>query len=317
MQRTFLFRFDMARENDEFLDRALSQGHIVYAGIAMKLKQGWIPDFLEVSLDDNPTACTLTMFELESTEIAARISARKYLPESSAEILETFRRYLQQVLRRCRSTADPRSEDIRQLDDYLGRSAHTTIWTAGALRHPAETIERLPLIDQGVAQPKSAIHSRAHNQTHSLRGEVLLSSREHKTLSRTILILDAVMRGWDKSDTSLRIFRDLHSQRLRKCVQDNRSDFPTLCELLCGQKTGVRVVIEDATRELCVIWNQFQSGSHSESTILSALERFLPIDRELDPNAPVRIAFEKARLALNDSVERSVGVDVEPNAAHS
>jgi hypothetical protein len=88
---------------------------------------------------------------------------------------------------------------------------------------------------------------------------------------------------------------------LRKYVQDNPSDFPTLSELLFGQKTGVRVMIEDAARELCTIWSPFQPGRYSETTVLAALERFLPIDRKLDPHASVRIAFEEARLVLNDS----------------
>jgi hypothetical protein len=173
MHKTFLFRFDGAGENDEFLDHARSQGHVVYSGIEMKLTRGWIPDFLEVSLNDNPVACSLTIFELESTEHVARASARKYLPESSHDILEIFRRYLHRVLQRCRSTADPRAGDIQQLDEALGRAEHTSIWTAAALRRPPQTVERLPLIDQGIAPPKSAIDSRTHNQTSSLSGRTI------------------------------------------------------------------------------------------------------------------------------------------------
>jgi hypothetical protein len=81
MPDTFLFRFDGARENDEFLNHARLKGHLVYAGLAMQLQRGWIPDFVEVSLDEENNSCSITIVELESTDSGARISARKYLPE--------------------------------------------------------------------------------------------------------------------------------------------------------------------------------------------------------------------------------------------
>jgi hypothetical protein len=307
MHKAFLFRFDGARENDEFLDHARSQGHLVYSGIEMKLSRGWIPDFIEVLFDDNSAACSLTIFELESTETVARVSARKYLPESSHDILKTFRQYLHRVLQRCRSTADPRARDIQQLNDALGRDAHTSIWAAGALRRPPQTVERLPLIDQGAAPRNSVIDSQPHQPANSLSGELSLSPREHKTLSRSVLILDAVTRGWDKSDASLRAWRNLRSQPLRNHIQGNPSNFPALSVLLLGQKTGVRVMIEDAARELCTIWSQFQPGRHAETTVLRALTNFLPIDRELDPSASVRMAFEKARQVLDESAAQPLG----------
>jgi hypothetical protein len=307
MNKTFLFRFDGARENDEFLEHARSQGHLVYSGTEMKLTRGWIPDFIEVVLDDNLVACSLTIFELESTENVGRVSARKYLPESSHEILETFRQYLHRVLQRCRSTADPRARDIQQLDDALGHAAQTSIWTAAALRRPPRTVERLPLIDQGIALRNSPIESRTHYQTSSLRGELSLSAREHKTLSRTVLILDAVARGWDKSDASLRAWRGARSQPLRNDIRQNPSKFPTLSVLLLGQKTGVGVMIEDVARELCVIWSLFQPGHHSQATVLTALEKFLPIDRNLDPRVSVRKVFETARLVLDDGAAQPLG----------
>src|ERR1039458_461632 len=192
MHKTFLFRFDGARENDDFLNHAVSQGHVVYSGIEMKLTRGWVPDFLEVSLDDNPVACSLTMFELESTETAARVSARKYLPEPSDDILEKVLQYLLRVLQRCRQTADPRGGEIKELYDALARTAHARIWTAAALRQPPRIVERLPLIDQGLFSARPATELRTCNQKSLLRGELSLSAREHKTLSRSILVLDAV-----------------------------------------------------------------------------------------------------------------------------
>jgi hypothetical protein len=76
--------------------------------------------------------------------------------------------------------------------------------------------------------------------------------------------------------------------------------------LLLGQKTGVRVMIEDVARELCTIWNQFPPGRHAEAKVLRALTKFLPIDRELDPSASVRMAFEKAHQVLDESAAQSL-----------
>jgi hypothetical protein len=50
---TFLFRLDGAQENEAFLDLARSKGHFVYAGLAMTLERGWVPDFVEAVIDDD------------------------------------------------------------------------------------------------------------------------------------------------------------------------------------------------------------------------------------------------------------------------
>lgn len=118
MPGTFLFRFDGARENDEFLNHARSKGHRVYAGIAMQLQRGWIPDFVEVSLDEEVATCTITIVELESTEGSALVSARKYLPESSKDILSIFQKYqagASEMPNNCRSTRRRHSEGSRCL----------------------------------------------------------------------------------------------------------------------------------------------------------------------------------------------------------
>lgn len=303
MRKIFLFRFDGKTENEEFLGQARSTGHFVYQGTEMKLSHGWVPDFIEVSLDDDPAVCSLTIFELESNESEARKSARKYLPESSQDTLATFQQYLRRALQRCRSTADSRAEDIQYLENALNRARTLTVWTAGALRSPPKTIERLPLIDQGIALDNSPADSASHTRTSKLAGEVLLSSRDHKALFRSVLILDAVVRGWDKSDASLRAWRNLRSQPLKRDIQQNPNGFPTLFALLLGQKTGTRVMIDDAAREIAVIWNKFQPGRHTERAVLAAIEAFLPFERQLVSHESVRKAFEKARLVLRDGAE--------------
>lgn len=303
MPKTFLFRFDGARENNEFLEHARLKGYLVYAGLAMQLQHGWIPDFVEVSLDEETIKCTITIVELESTEVTALISARKYLPESSKDILLIFCQYLQRVLQKCRKTADPRVEDIQAVLDTLVRSTKIGIWSAGGLRQPPQLIEILPLFDQGRTSEDTSIDLHAEKKSDNLTGEVSLSPRDHKNVSRSILILDAVIRGWDKSDASLRAWRNLRSQPLRRQIQKHSVDFPALSALLLGQKYGVRVRIDDVTREVSVIWNEFQPKCHTETTVLAALSRFLPIDRTLDPNESVRIAFEKARMIVSQDTD--------------
>jgi hypothetical protein len=304
MPNTFLFRFDGAQENDAFLEQARSKGHLVYAGLAMQLDRGWIPDFIEVSLDEESHTYSVTIIELESTVNVALISARKYLPESSQEILTTFREYLRRVLQRCRSTADPRGDDIQELNDALTGHLPITIWTAGALRQPPTTIENLPLIDQGHTSNNVRLNEQIDAKANAFQGERSLSSRDHKSLARSILILDAVVRGWDNSDASLRVWRGLRSQPLRNQIQQHSQSYPALLTLLLGRKDGARMIIDDVVRELAVIWSDLQKpGKYSETAVLAAIKNFLPIDRTLDPHAPVRMAFEKARLILSNNAD--------------
>lgn len=298
--QTFLFRFDGSPENDAFLEEARSQGHLVYAGISMQLEHGWILDFLEAVLSRNETSCALAIVELEAKPSTARVSARKYLPESSSELVANFCRYLVRVIDRCRASADPRAENIQALYDVLVRpSAVVSVWTVGALRQAPYFVERLPLIDQG-ALPESSDWRPQQGLQRSLGGKVTLSPRNHKTLSRSILILDAIVREWDKSDATLRAWVNLRSQPLRQQIRNAPHDYPALTSLLLTTKLGVQIVTEDVAQEISTIWNQFQSGMHSADSVVLALEAFLPIDRSLDPNASVRIAFEKARTVLPD-----------------
>ena len=147
-------------------------------------------------------------------------------------------------------------------------------------------------------QSGRSIHSSKKDFCPKYPSQRSLSPRDHKSLSRSVLILDAVARRWDMSDATLRAWRNHRSQPLRRQIRENEGDFPALCLLLLGSKLGVQVVINDAARELATIWSQFELERHSEASVISALEKFLPIDRTLDKNASVRIAFEKAREIL-------------------
>lgn len=297
MPRTFVFRLDGAPDNDAYLQLARSKGHVVYAGIAMTLERGWIPDFVEVVAGDDGS-CAITLVELEATTTAALIGARKYLPEPSETIRTAFLAYLERVLERCRASADPRIADFQHLSHVL-KSAPAIVYTAAALRRPPEIVEKLSLIDQGGSSGRpSLIPAKDEEQVGHLHGVVSLSPRLHKTVARSILLLDAVVRGWDKSDASLRAWRNLRSQPLRREIQEHKDDFPALASILLGVKLGARLGINDAARELSEIWNRFHPGIHSETSVLASLNAFLPLDGSLDPSAPVQDAFKQARAVL-------------------
>ncbi len=155
-------------------------------------------------------------------------------------------------------------------------------------------------MDHAIAFSISGIEVSTVERNRPLVGELFLSARDHKSVSRSILILDAVVRGRDNSDASLRVWRNLRGQPLRYYIRDNSATFPTLPVLLIGSKTGVRVIAEDAARELSVIWNEFHPGRYSAASVLDVLRKFLPIDLELHLHAPVQDAFKMARLVLND-----------------
>jgi len=300
MSKTFLFRFDGKPENAGFSDKARENGHVVYQGQEMKIGRGWVPDCLEVVMEDDG-ACSFTLVELEANEVTALVSARKYLPESAGSILAAFREYLGRAIRRGRSSADSRVKDLEGLSAALGQAPPVRVWTAAALRQPAQIIEKLPLIDQA-HDLKAAAHTHAEDDGEPLplEGDVVLSPRDHKNVSRSVLLLDAVVRGWDKSEASLRAWRNLRSQPLRSTIRERRDDYPALVSLLLGQKFGVRLNINDCARELAAIWSPFRPERHSETSVLALIQRFMPVDLGLDPAGSVRIAFEKARRIVNE-----------------
>lgn len=182
----------------------------------------------------------------------------------------------------------------------MGGDSRIRVWTAAALRQPPEVVEKLPLIDQGVELPHGATIPQNEPES-ALEGDLALSARAHKNLSRSVLLLDAVVRGWDKSDASLRAWRNLRSQPSRRQITEKPDAYPALASLLLGQKTGVRLTLNDVACELAAIWSGFQRGRHSEQSVLALINKCLPIDRTLAPSAPVRSAFIHARRVIDET----------------
>jgi hypothetical protein len=86
MPTTYLFRVDMAKDNDEFFAAILPSAAHAYAGLDLRVgTAGWVPDLVRVVVQDSTDSCCLTLIELEAIESVALISCRKFLPESEVD----------------------------------------------------------------------------------------------------------------------------------------------------------------------------------------------------------------------------------------
>lgn len=297
----YLFRFDGSRENDRFMELGREGTDLVFAGKELRLgpSPGWIPDYLRVTVEDEGERCRIAIIELEADAGAARIAARKYLPEPSQAILDTFLRYLERASNHCRSTADPRLALLERLQRTLVTSPLVRVVTVGCQRHSVQPVEELPLIDQGLSLPEK----RRRPETDStparpLSGQATLSPIEHKHLFRTILVLDAVVRGWDKSGASLRAWRNSRTQPLRADLRRMEGACPQLRKLVLGGKQGVTVDLDEVARELSAIWAPIAPRPYAPSDVLRAIEQYLPVAAELSSSGPAQEAFRRARPIL-------------------
>lgn len=225
----FLFRIDMAKENEEFqsLRRARQEYH-VYSGITLRIGQGWVPDFVELSIEVQPSACRITLVELEATDIMARVSCRKYLPEDSGNIVKAFLAYLETVIAQCKTTSDPRLAAFENLRNALAEHPQVRIFTAGALRTSADFIEEFPLLDQPaqVAVPRSSTLIR--KTTFDFSGVRRVTRAESDGLRRSVRFLHAVFVGQDHSATTLKSWRGIRTKPLDLIATNEKGAHPQL-----------------------------------------------------------------------------------------
>src|SRR5260221_392230 len=147
MAATYLFRIDSAKDNDAFFNALRPSVSHVYAGVDIQVgSSGWSPDFIKISVSESEDF-KLTLIELDATDSVARTSCRKYLPENSTEIVHAFCKYLERVIRACRSSAHPHENEFARLKAML-EGGKVVVTTAGALRSSTSFIEELSLIDQ-------------------------------------------------------------------------------------------------------------------------------------------------------------------------
>lgn len=299
MPTTYLFRIDMAKDNDTFFDAMRSTVSHVYAGADFRAGAGgWIPDMLKLVVEEPPDRCCLTLIELEATESAALISCRKYLPEDSAVILRAFNEYLDRVIRQCHSTADSRETQFSHLKAVISSVGHREVTTAGGLRTSMRFVEELPLIDQPnvIGQPRF-VQQASQDSLRTLHGVVRLARLEAEALSRCVTILDAVVRHSDHSDTRFEIWRKgRRNPPLKRLVVDSNGKYPGLRSLILESKsTGITLDFEKVLAELAEIWSKVYEKPLEMEHARRLVVRYYPVATTIQGHDPMVSVFDTAR----------------------
>ncbi len=311
MSVEYLFRFDGAKDNDGFFKSTRERGtDHAYAGLTMEVGPGWIPDFLTVSLDEEKEQCTLVLIELEAKRADALVSSRKYLPESSGNILNAFRSYLDRVIAQCSSTADSRGLAIESLRAFLQKAQRVRVETACALRSDPTYLERLPLLDQ--PQTGALIYGHSFKRELSgtsrtpemvFEGHLTLSRNETIGLNRAVLILDAIVRQQDHSDADLKAWISPKRNPLRKAIYSSRGDFPETWRFLATDKnSGAKITCETLFGELSDFWSSVTDKQYSQGLVQNLVREYYPIAYALKKGDRMRDVFERARPVVERQI---------------
>ncbi len=300
MNRRFLFRLDGSKDNDNFFACCRQQGNTVaYSGRAMTVGPGWIPDLIAVESVDNGAGYSVTLIELEASEIVARASCRKYLPESSTDIAQRFVAYLDSVMAQCQGTADPRLDAIRSLREVLGHQGAVVIRTAGALRSSTDYLEVHTLLDHLERISVRPSQPVVAGQVFSFGGTQSFSREETDGLRRTVRILHAVVTGNDHSNCTLHSWRNLRRKPLDIEVAKERERLVHLNQLL-GNKSasGMRLDCDGLVEELVGLWSKCSSHHLMSSEVADSVRRFVPVSMQFSNQEPMRVVYEAARSVL-------------------
>jgi hypothetical protein len=295
-----LFRLDMAKENEEFFRlRQIGQVDLVYSGTPMKVGPGWIPDCVELSLNPDSGLCLLTLIELEATEIAARASCRKYLPESSSEILRIFQEYLNTVTSQCRATADPRLDPFKKARGILASSTTINVHTAGALRTSADLVEDFPLIDQPERPTLAAVGSAKSAPSFAFIGDRRLTRAESDGVRRAIRILHAVVIKRDHSGGTMKSWRNLRQKPLDRAVAKEQGRYPNLHKLLTSKtEFGLSVDCDELAAELALLWRAAGDKPITPERTAAMISTFVPVVVTFPGHESMQSVFEQARQIM-------------------
>jgi hypothetical protein len=299
----YLFRIDGAKDNDEFFVAFRPLVSQVYAGIDVRIgSSGWVPDFIKVVVDEAHQGILITLMELEATESVALISCRKYLPESSTDIVETFGKYLDRVIRHCQSTADDRKNEFVRLKARLLEAKQVNVTTAGALRSATSFVEEISLIDQ----PQRFVQTRQmqpvlRKTIPIFRGNLRLSADKAKALSRSVLILDAIVRQRDHSEATFKSWRGKNGQPMKHLLINNHTSYPNLRSFLFGSTNrGITLDFEMLLEELAHIWLEAGKSEFNQENIRVMINNYFPIALKIKGHETMGVVFEAARKHLAD-----------------
>ena len=307
MPASFLFRIDGAKDNDAFFNALKSSVSHVYAGVDAGFgSSNWKPDFLKVVIGES-NDFTLTLIELDVTESIVRASCRKYLPENSTDIINTFQEYLDQVIRQCHSSADPRKDEFTQLKATLLNAEKIIVTTAGAFRSSIDFLEEFSLIDQPQRvmqmQPVSAAsRKKSPEEVRAFRGTLRLSSDEAKALGRPILIFDSIIRHFDHSNATFRVWRgSARSNPLKKLLTKNKTAYPNLYSLIVETvNIGITLDFEKLLSELVAMWADAGDEKIDHEHIRNLISRYSAIASQIKQNSRMRAIFDDAHKFLAD-----------------
>ena len=300
MQTRYLFRLDMAKDNNEFLAlRRTRQVDHVYSGTPLKVGPGWIPDFLELVVDRDSQLCRLTLIELEATEIAARASCRKYLPEPSSEVMRAFLGYLDTVIAQCRSTADPRLDAFEGLKEIVLSVSTIVVHTAGALRSSPDLLEDLPFIDQAERQALAVVDMAKSPSSFLFIGERRLTRAEADGVRRAARILHAVIVGRDHSGGTMKSWRNISQKPLDCAVAKDQSRYPHLHKLLTAKTVhGLNINCEKVATELATLWRVADGEPMTADRAAEMVSTFVPVVVTFESHEPIQKVFARARETL-------------------
>ncbi len=296
----YLFRFDGAKDNDEFFYGARHESEVMYyAGIEMRVGP-WIPDGIRVSLSDRPGEpgdIQIVLIELEPTDVQARISARKYLPEASSAVIQSLREYVERLEAQCRGTGDPRLPEFRRLAAALGSVGNRQVSSAGHRRDCLIPVETLALIDNGRAfavQPRPVDAPTVPTQF-LFAGDVILTPAQHKVLARAVRVLDATVRGHDHSAATLKNWLGHRTQPLRCALSLSPGLFPALRALLESERQrGTRVSCDAVADDLAQLWSASGRAWNAEQ-VAFLVNNYWPIASRLKKFSAMPAVFTEAR----------------------
>jgi hypothetical protein len=303
MKNRFLFRLDGSKDNDDFFLRRRSQSDVLaYSGTTLIVGPGWIPDLVEVETNDDGTRFFITLIELEGSEIVARVSCRKYLPEPSSDVVHRFIGYLDTLITQCQVTADPRLDDLRALRGSLEGEVTVIVRTAGALRSSGEFLELHALLDQPERITIESHQSAIEVKTTNFEGTRSFSREETDGLCRTVRIFHAVVAGLDHSGGTLHSWRNLRRKPLDIAVAREPDRFSQLSQLLAKRSaSGIKLDCDLLVSELNDLWSSSPGYRLTPQEIADAIRRFMSMSMAFPSKEPMQTVYDAARSTLENS----------------
>jgi hypothetical protein len=298
VKNRFVLRLDGAKDNDEFFDRRRQLGAAVaYSGTSMSVGSAWIPDLIEV--DEDASELQITLVELEASEPAARVSCRKYLPESSTSVLESLAGYVAAVVKQCRGTADPRLTDFEWLAAQLNGDRPKSIRTAGALRSAAGFLELHSLLDQPQRLTSASTPTDSPLASVQFEGVRSFTREEVDGLRRTVRVFHAVVTGDDHSATTVHSWHNRRRKPLEAAVGKLGASRNELRSLLSHKSmSGRRVNCDHLATELAELWGAHGDRLVSSQHVAASVRLFMPAAMSFSGKDSMRDVFDKARSVL-------------------